>query len=125
MADIEQLDRALAWIRKHPRQHDQGVWIRKTWCGTTMCLAGVVTMLNGWMPYLPARDGRFWEKVYVEVRNADGDVRFVSECAADLLGLDWRQAHELFLASNTYDDLVQIRDNLARLQDSGREVYAK
>lgn len=110
MADIEQLDRALKWIEANPELHDQDMWATRTPCSTTMCVAMVVAVLNGWQPRFNDNDVTAW----VVDPESPGDPRAVDEVARELLGIDAVQEHALFISARGFADLRRMRDLIAR-----------
>lgn len=105
--NIEKLDAAIAWIEEHPEEHDQASYFARTACGTTACLAGVVVMLDGWVPEWA---GRHWETP----RARKGDrVMWVRDVAQGLLGLSEDQADALFLGAGTLATVKEYRDRIA------------
>lgn len=70
-------------------------------CGSVCCVAGKVAMDDGWAP-LPGNQ---------VVR--DGVVRHPFHVAKEALGLNERQATELFAASNTAEDVRRVAEWIA------------
>lgn len=111
MANIEELDRALKWIEENPEQHDQSVFAQRTSCGTAMCLAGVVAMLNGWTPIFRSDGYEAEQTEMAEDGNGErGSIPMVAMCLLDL-GND--EADRLFASTHDLDDLKRLRDELA------------
>lgn len=99
------LDGALTWIEENPERHRQANWFTPGDCGTTMCLAGVITFLAGATPILVAE---VWDQVLLP----DGQERYVEDYAAELLGVgvESRVVDSLFYVSNDLGDLRYYRD---------------
>lgn len=102
------LDGALTWIEENPERHRQTTWFspaRGRDCGTTMCLAGVITFLAGATPVFSAE---VWDRVLLP----DGKERYVEEYAAELLGVrvESRVADSLFYEADDLGDLRYFRD---------------
>lgn len=99
--------RVLDFIEAHPKKHDQTMWVNVTGrdvlpeavddCGTTGCVAGWTVLLEGLTIYH-----------YDRVHNSSewAGLGLVPRVAADLLGLDDEEMHDLF-----YDaaDLPEVR----------------
>lgn len=126
MADIERLDRALAWIEAHPEQHDQGVWARdvgadgKVNCGTAMCLAGwVVAQEDPDATFIRDDiDTQMPGMMHSTVRTGAGDVESVEDLAGRLLDVTPGQREALFSAGNTIEDLKAMRGVLVDNPDA-------
>lgn len=96
------------------REWNQGTWFRKKvgkwagveWCRTTCCVAGHVSLLEGWTPIFD-QDG------YVESVEKEGEVELVAKVAADALGLDAPQAIRLFNAVNSAPVIRMIAEEIA------------
>lgn len=106
---LVRLDAALAWIDEHPEQHNQDMWIERTDCGTTYCLAGVVVMQAGAVP----RWHYAAEYSTSDILLPDGRPSSVSTHARKLLEIDYAEGSELFLYAETRAALGVIRDRLA------------
>lgn len=106
---LVRLDAALAWIDAHPEQHDQSVWMARSSCGTTYCLAGAVVMLAGAEPLWDLDAGT---ESY-RVKMPDGAVHSVEVLAAELLGIQLRHAGLLFHDCDDRESLGEVRDQFA------------
>lgn len=111
---------ALEHVTEHPREWIQNHYLARTSCGTMACLAGRIVLEAG-APYqevdwVPVRDydGDLNELVPVPgmatatVIDVDGFPTFVSEIAADRIGVPYRQAEHLFAASNSLRTLWEL-----------------
>jgi len=132
MANIELLDEVIDYIEEHPEEWSQNSWgsgqgvnpIKQddgyfapgTACGTAFCVAGHVANMKG---------GRQrWGKgllggltfISVEVPSS-GNFLSVSTFAQLKLGLEREEADVLFDASNTLEQIKEIRDVLANHGD--------
>lgn len=113
MPNVALLEETLDYILVHPEEHDQGVWIEQTECGTTRCFAGTAVMLTGYRLCIgsnasclvPAND---------ELGYPVGDGRWIApiqEVAIRELGLNIQQALQLFNCQRTIDDLqLAVKD---------------
>jgi hypothetical protein len=110
MANIEQLDLALKWIEANPTLHDQFMWATRTECGTTMCLAMVVAVQNGWRPSF----GGSYSATTAWVVDEFGNRRCVDLVARELLDLSPGQAHSLFYSFGDLTALKSLRNLIAR-----------
>lgn len=100
--NLEKLDEAIAYIEAHPTEHDQATWLDAK-CGTTACLAGHVSLLNGGRP-VDGMTGMVW---------VGKSKMHVADHGRQVLDLDQEQYVDLFYA----DDLAEVK----RL----REQYAR
>lgn len=97
---VDRLDTLVEHLRTHPDEHDQSSWRAESIdCGTKMCAAGHAIVLFGgdrfrWnTPYAEAHGTRFFAEVYDTERQREVPISIV---AAELLGIDWREADYLF-----------------------------
>jgi hypothetical protein len=108
MVDIVKLDAALAYIDEHPDRWRQGTWGTRTRCGTALCLAGTVGVIDGalitWHPD-DVVEG------YATLGLIDGKEPW--QYAEDALGLTEQQGNVLFAGGNSRADLQDMRDALA------------
>lgn len=119
MANVTKLEAVLDYIRTHPKEHDQEDWAVRTPCGTTMCFAGTTVALAG---YALRWDARMFEPDTTQVAAscvvpdeyagprvaAHLNVAWVHEVATHELDLDRQQAHDLFWAAKTFDDVEEM-----------------
>lgn len=105
--------KALAYIEKHPEQHDQGHWIERGEafaalpgdCGTTMCVAGTVNFLkNGPLEAYSLRH----QSEYI---------------ARDLLGLSLGEVEVLFYEMDKDRALAKLRKVAAGEQFDRDDYY--
>jgi hypothetical protein len=52
MINVPLLQKALDHIEAHPEEWEQELWGKRQPCGTTACLAGHITLIDGWTPVL-------------------------------------------------------------------------
>lgn len=103
--NVSELERVLAYCRDHPKQHDQEIWL----CGTTACYAGYTALLNGWRPY-----GTLSIIGTSRVKKG-GEVRYVREVAAEILGLSNPDAEHLFINCPSFEKLeLAVKDLINR-----------
>lgn len=97
MRNIELLEETMQYIKDHPTQHDQRMYVYYgEGCGTTACFAGRAAMLSGWNVF------------QVEACDPDLDI------GKYLLGLTWGESRALFYADNTVDELeVMVKELVA------------
>jgi hypothetical protein len=100
--NLEKLDEAIAYIEKHPEQHDQATWFRRYTCGSTACLAGHVAILDGWTLI----DGH-------GMAEKAGVLRHVADVAEAVLDLDDLEVDRLFYAADALADIKRYRDRIA------------
>lgn len=123
MTNMKVLTEALTFISDNPDKHKQHVWT----CGTGACLAGWVTLLNGYENSLiPAVDW-FGDSMTTEVENGvvkdkRGHRHFVSSLAEELLDIDPRDATILFNEDNTIEDLKLMAKDLENGEDLSRWI---
>lgn len=113
MADIERLDRALAYIEAHPEQHDQGVWLKKVDCGTAACLAGWVVVQEYPQAGFVKTAYDYGDRFSMVGINPQDEPVYVHLTATELLDINGEQADELFNEFNTLQHLKRMRDLLA------------
>jgi hypothetical protein len=135
----DKLWHVLKFITEKPEAHDQSTWMRlpdkdtvpsaeMEWsCGTTACVAGWVTLFDGWKPALPewvlaspcecdicagAPSALFVEPISVEDVTKNGERETLSHVAAEILtgeGLEgpnnFRVRNMLFEPYNSIDFL--------------------
>lgn len=99
--DYVRLQGTLEWVQAHPDSHNQGVWARRTECGTAACLAGWTVVL--------ADIALDWDGDGA-CETADGEL--ISDVAQNLLGLEDYYADWLFGGGNTLDDLWRIAEEI-------------
>lgn len=101
MPNFKKLDALTLYIRKHPEEHDQGHWSRKTACGTTCCAAGHQAILDGHTLEYHTVLGDF--DAIVASKTTTGEL--ISTVAARSLGLTDAQSDELFTGTgeSVYD----------------------
>jgi hypothetical protein len=123
MANIELLDKIITKIEENPEQWNQKYWISADVanpetgesCGTAYCVAGWAVTLAGATPVW----NRFSSMKTTAINATTGfctfdagRIRGVEDYAMELLDLPEEDAHELFHADNTLDDIKRIRDEL-------------
>ena len=90
-------------------------------CGTTGCIAGWAVMLTGHRLAVTEVEGELaWmeneeglDEAYIMYAvDGEGEVRYISELAAELLGLGLSEAWKLFSGENTVEDIVRISDEI-------------
>jgi hypothetical protein len=97
--------RVLDYVTQYPEQHHQGSYVEHLdetvrsgpACGTVACFAGWTCILSGEQVNVDA------DAVILE----DGSLLPIRDRAADLLGLDFEQAWELFIHVQDPDDLPE------------------
>lgn len=112
---------ALEHVTKHPREWVQDHYLARNPCGTVACLAGRIVLEAGqryrdvnWVQVLELDPGsdEFVPIPDVEaattVRVENGDQAFISQVAAERVGLSYDQAATLFAASNSLRILWQM-----------------
>lgn len=102
--NIPLLQKALDHIEAHPEEWDQRHWGLSTSCGTVACLAGHITLADGWTPVLDKditdqHGNKAWAGVFKEGEShrwVDPDTQqpyeVVDQVAMDVLGIeeaDW------------------------------------
>lgn len=119
MINVPLLQKALDHIEQHPEEWRQGVWGMATSlnsCGTVACLAGHISLLDGWTPVYdedgsttaPDRFGHEWFGV-----KRDGQIANVSYAAE--MALDAAASignRYLFAGDNSREDLWRIANEL-------------
>ena len=105
-------------IREHPEQHDQSAWESQPVdeCGTTRCVAGWAVYLEAGAPLLTSDSGVYLtpevEALGLRLGLVRGgfedDLDMIPVIAQRLLGLDDRQAHQLFYRMNNQQALEQV-----------------
>lgn len=107
--NLDKLDAAIAWIEANPQLHDQADPFAKRACGTTMCLAGVLCFLDGWVP--DWEHGFNGELSYGVLK--DAVARNAMECAREILGATDQQKNALFFAADNLAEIQALRDEYA------------
>ncbi len=108
VANIELLDKTLDHIKKlidFPKgsdQWDQVDWGRKTHCGTSACFAGWACVLSG--------KYEFSGSAMIDLETGRPDSP--PWRAEDLLELTPEQAYSLFSATNTFEQLYEIIEEI-------------
>lgn len=113
--NVPLLRKALEHIDAHPEEHDQGVWARRTPCGTAYCLAGHVAVLAGYeIDWSPAADCGYFEAQVECVTALDswGSPLDIAWVAQDALGVTCHQSRVLFATENSRADLWAIAEKL-------------
>jgi hypothetical protein len=98
---VDKLRADLEWITAHPDEWDQGVWARKTACGTACCLAGTAVVRSG--------IGLQWEGDQADYTEHGV---LISTAAAQLYGLS--DPEGLFAGENSLRRLWEIASELTR-----------
>lgn len=118
MPNIPLLLQTMAHIEAHPKQWNQGSWIREdSDCGTAYCFAGWAAVLSGAKFAKDVASNDFRSCV---IPPDDAEPVDVADYAADLLGVEPYEADRaeednyvhLFHAANDLDDLRQIVNEL-------------
>lgn len=122
--DLERLRTVIAFIRKHPKQHDQSSWFEraplhtpggdnqpeKPWdCGTTACIAGWTLLLDGRYGYTEPGWSTHLARIDLEPNeHGQPEIVDVQDEATDLLGLTeaWRDV--LFAGERTRAEIMSI-----------------
>lgn len=103
---------ALVDIRNNPKLHNQGVWYRKDWCGTTCCLFGNIALRAG------ATVIRYESGM---IKRPDGLVLHVFDYVRHLLGIDIWVADILSNGGNSIDDLERMYGQLENDEEPTRD----
>ena len=106
MANVKELKRVRAHIRRYPEKFNMNTWVRRPggWsCGTTACIAGRSALLNGWQPI-------FGEGFITNTFAKDGAEEDVWVIAEDILDLTYEEADRLFYSGN--DHYAEVLDKL-------------
>lgn len=120
-----------------PSEWDQNHWLLNLGevltevapCGTACCIAGKVTLEDGWLPNAAVDSPENWtisesEDYVIKVDKSGkpvGDARYVPEVAQEILGLTDDQANRLFDGDNDLDDVLDvIVEILAEVQEAVR-----
>lgn len=96
------------YIKAHPEEWDQGVYAKRTACGTAYCIAGHAAVRAGWKPLWPRREGNATANCLDGPRDDDGWLPLFDDVARDILGLTAGQASNLFDAGNGIDDIRDL-----------------
>jgi hypothetical protein len=116
--NVPLLRKTLEHIEAHPEEWFQGVWS----CGTAGCFAWHAAMLDGAEPikgfpsYVPADSDDPSDDVYPASDDHPACVH-VAPRAARVLGIG-SEAHPLFRASNSLDDLRRIVGRLTTKEET-------
>ena len=98
--NVPLLQKALDHIEAHPEEWDQHHWGLKTSCGTVACLAGHITLADGWTPVLDEDStddygNRAWAGIFKEGEDhryvdpaTQQPYETVEQVALDVLGID-------------------------------------
>jgi len=96
-------------------KHYQGDWVQVTECGTTACMAGWTTLLDGWVPelYRAGEHGDIGSGGWTADDCTKGkEKRDIDMLARELLGLTGAEASRLFYCS---DDLSELYEHVAQI----------
>lgn len=111
------LRKTLEHITAHPEEHAQGLWAKRTACGTACCVAG-------WAVQFTGHDLLFDLNGDAEhVVTADGDVVSISEIAEQELGLTERQSEKLFCGGNSVAILYTLANKFTEGEIEIPETY--
>lgn len=105
----------LDYILEHPDEHDQTHWgLHPDGCGTTMCIAGTAVTLDPdtGVTWYSSESGQFMGTTVI----VDDDPGPIEVRAAELLGLDETQSHELFFDSTDEEALDFLEVHVANLE---------
>lgn len=104
MTQQENARTLLVEILKDPESFDMTSWYRKSFCGTTACMAGHAALLMGWKPILnheAVQDSAYWFRGPEDPTLRNTPRRDASDLGQEYLELDDDTANSLFLnASN-------------------------
>lgn len=103
MPNFVMLDHVIGVIEANPEQHNQGSWATQDECGTTMCLAGWTAKIAG--ATILFEHGRDWSATCI---TPQGERETIPDFAAEVLGLDEREADRLFYTARDLDDIKMI-----------------
>lgn len=96
-------------IETEPHRHDQRYWGRRTQCGTTHCVAGHVVALTGAAVDWTSDDSPDAVFLSESVIPPGGQERqYIASYAGDQLGLTPAEANELFLDTDTREDVLLL-----------------
>lgn len=124
-AQLDELDAIIATLKEHPERHRQDTYVQYEGknppvltpvldCGSAFCIAGAAVARAGigvtW--FRSVIDG-VWYANQTTLQDETGWSLSISRVAAELLGLDWSTADELFSGANTMEDIERIRAGLA------------
>jgi hypothetical protein len=105
----QNLYNALLEISAFPENHSQAMWLRRTDCGTTLCLAGTICALGGYV----FKSSNYWfagsmeTGTLIDPDDSEGGLS-VSEVAEALCGLDTDQGFKLFFVMESDAGLGRV-----------------
>ena len=110
------------YIKAHREEWDQSFWAQKTACGTAYCFAGFAIARAGAEPD--------WDRSYYVPRTdfctlSNGETRLIDGYAQDLLGLDSKQADDLFYAGNSLDDIREMIEAITGVDPESAPVVSQ
>lgn len=103
--NVPLLRKAVEWVEEQVAlPESERVWDQSEWCGTYMCVAGFIAVVEGWSPVAE----------YASHVQRFGEQRPASEVAEEALGLTDEQGDDLFL--RTIDTTPELEaQNIRRL----------
>ena len=94
--DVENL------ILVSPHRHNQNVYVQQTDCGTTACVAGWATIMQGWqLEFLVGQDYAFWAR-----RRPEETPEYIFDIGQKGLGLNYTEATWLFDGKRPRDEVL-------------------
>lgn len=111
--NVPRLLAELQFVTEHPEQHRQAYWMLRPTnaCGTAGCIAGWTVLHEG---IALAFVDMPWADEDVSSATGTEDGRAILDVAADILGLNEREAHRLFAGDNTVHDLWRIARDITQ-----------
>lgn len=126
-----ELERVWGWIQAHPENYEQCTWghivadddqevsydeWNDYWgrytstipvCRTSMCIAGVAAVLNGWRLMFGEEDD-----TYADTCVRGSVLRGIPDVAAEVLGLSYSDTTKLFYAYNSVEEMEKMIKHL-------------
>ena len=96
-------------IVSEPESHDQGNWAYKTECGTVCCIAGWTMLLSG--------EYEFNDSGYITDHEGYRVGHFMA--GAELLGLDFEQANNLFYNMDNHGAVLLLKEFINEAESNG------
>lgn len=101
------MKRVLSYIKKHPKEWDQGAWgVQRPACGTAMCFAGHAIVMSGGKLIYDDPDSEGFRDA-VGCRFPHRATEDIGDAAARVLGINNYDASDLFYYGNDLDDLTR------------------
>lgn len=102
--DIPYARKVLEHLVAHPEEHEQTYWgYRGSACGTKACIAGTTVLMDSQTTVLWSHNGDLAGSVGV-----NNQYMGLADRAAQLLGLNREDAHNLFYNGSNSDALAQL-----------------